>query len=168
MNGRLPSTCLALALVSVCVGGTGCALPVIEGIFDQRDFALFDDTPEARGESGDETLLVFLDVDDNAGELRTVSVDLRALSTLPVGSAIEVGSGAWDDARPSVEVVEGSLVTEQLSDGGTLMSTGDDARRAASQTGTITLDENGDTVAGSFDVDLDDGGYLHGAFRSTR
>jgi hypothetical protein len=168
MNGRVASICLALALVSVCAGGTGCANPVIEGIFDQRDFALFDDTPEARGESGDETLLVFLDVDNNVGQLRTVSVELRGLSTLPVGDAIEVGSGKWDDARPSVEVVEGSLVTEPLADGGTLMSTGDDARRAVSHTGTITLEENGDTVVGAFDVDLDDGGYLHGSFRSTR
>jgi hypothetical protein len=168
MNGRIAYTCLALALVSVCSGGTGCALPVIEGIFDQRDFALFDDTPEARGESDDATLLVFVDIDDGAGRLRTVSIDLRALPTLPVGEAIDVGSGKWDDARPSVEVVEGSLVTEQLADGGTLMSTGDDARRAVSQTGTMTLAENGDTVVGSFDVDLDDGGFLHGSFRSTR
>jgi hypothetical protein len=168
MSSRITSTCLALALVGVCAGGSGCALPVIEGIFDQRDFALFDDTPEARGESGDETLLVFVDIDDTARELRTVSVDLRALSTLPVGSEIEVGSGAWDDERPSVDVVEGTLITEPLADGGTLMSTGDDARRAVSLNGTITLDENDETVAGHFDVDLDDGGYLRGSFRSTR
>ena len=31
---------------------------------------------------------LFLDVDDNAGQLRTVSVDLPTLSTLPVGSEI--------------------------------------------------------------------------------
>jgi hypothetical protein len=168
MSARLTSTCLVLAMAGLSAGGTGCAAPVIEGVFDQRDFAVFDDAPEARGESGAEVLLVFLDVDDGAGTLRTVSVDLREVDELPVGSALEVGSGAWDDVRPSIEVVEGTLVTEPLDDGGTLMTTGDDARWAASQGGTLTLEEKGDTLAGRFDVDLDDGGYLQGTFRSTR
>jgi hypothetical protein len=168
MAHRTLPTCLALALGWIVAGSTGCALPVIEGIFDQRDFALFDDTPEARGEAAGETLLVFLDVDSNARKLRTVSVGLRDVARLPVGDALEVGSGAWDDARPSVEVVEGTLVEEALSDGGTLMTTGDDARRAVSATGTITLDDAGDTIAGSFKVDLDDGGFLEGSFRSVR
>jgi hypothetical protein len=168
MGRQTINACLSLILGGLVCSGSGCALPVIEGVFDQRDFALFDDTPEARGEAGADVLLVFLDVDRPAAELRTVSVDLRGLKNLDVGEELVVGTGAWDDQRPSVEVVEGSLVEETLDDGGILMTTGDDARRAASLGGTITLDENGDTVSGRFTVDLDDGGYLNGSFRSHR
>jgi hypothetical protein len=146
--------------------GSGCALPAIEGVFDQRDFVLFDDTPEARGDTNDDALLVFLDLDDVQARMRTVSIDLRAVRDLPIDEAIEVGDGTWDDPRPAVEVVEGALERQQLDDGGELITTGDDARRATSLSGTLTLEENGAAVAGTFVVDLDDGGYLRGSFRS--
>jgi hypothetical protein len=163
------TTRICLAMVAVLVSGsTGCALPVIEGIFDGRDFAIFDDSPEARGQSDDGVLLVFLEL-EGQGEherLRTVSVDLRALSTLPVGEAIAVGDGSFGDARPHVGAVEGSVVREQVAQG-TLLSTSDDAKRATSIAGEMTLEENdGGSVVGSFRVDLDDGGYLEGRFAS--
>jgi hypothetical protein len=164
------TTRICLAMVAVLVSGsTGCALPVIEGIFDRRDFAIFDDTPEARGQSDDEVLLVFLELEGegDSERLRTVSVDLRAISSLPVGEAIAVGDGSFSDERPNVEVVEGSVVREQVANG-TLISTGDDAKRAMSIDGSITLEQNDDdgSVAGTFRVDLDDGGYLEGRFAS--
>lgn len=164
------TTRICLAMVAVLVSGsTGCALPVIEGVFDRRDFAIFDDTPEARGQATDEVLLVFLELEGegDSERLRTVSVDLRAISTLPVGEAIDVGEGGFDDDRPNVEVVEGSVVREQVASG-TLISTGDDAKRAMSVEGTVTLEQNDadGSVAGTFRVDLDDGGYLEGRFAS--
>jgi hypothetical protein len=163
------TTRICLAMVAVLVSGsTGCALPVIEGIFDRRDFAIFDDTPEARGQSGDGVLLVFLELEGQGEQerLRTVSVDLRALSTLPVGEAIDVGDGSYGDDRPNVEVVEGGVVREQVAQG-TLLSTADDAKRARSIEGAVTLEHNdGGDVIGSFRVDLDDGGYLEGRFAS--
>ncbi len=165
MTARITLPCLALVMAA---GGTGCALPVIEGVFDAREFAVFDDTPEARGQSDDGVLLVFVDIDEAGGRLRTVSVDLHGLPGLPAGDEVDVGDGSWADRRPSVEVVEGSLVTEPLPEGGTLMTTGDDARRAVSEAGSLTLEENGDVIAGSFAVDLDDGGYLRGTFHSAR
>jgi hypothetical protein len=168
MKTDMTRICLAMAAVFVS-GSTGCALPVIEGIFDRRDFAIFDDKPEARGQSDDEVLLVFLEMEgDGADErLRTVSVDLRGVSQLPVGEAIDVGDGSFSDGRPNVEVVEGSVVREQVA-GGTLISTGDDAKRAMSVEGIVTLEQNDadGSVAGSFRVDLDDGGYLEGRFAS--
>jgi hypothetical protein len=161
--------CLAVAAVVCSMQSAGCALPVIEGIFDSRDFAIFDDTPEARGDAGDKALLVFLEIDDSVNMLRTVSIELRDVPSLPVDEAIDVGSGAFDDARPSVEVVEGSVVRDQLPGGGELISTGDDAKRAVSVTGSVTLTENdAGTAVGSFTVDLDDGGYLSGTFASAR
>ena len=168
MSNHTTRICLAVAAVVCGSSNTGCALPVIEGVFDSRDFAIFNDTPEARGQSGDQVLLVFLEIDENQNALRTVSVDLRQLSTLPVGEAIDVGSGAWDDARPNIEVVEGTIVRDQLDNGGEIISTGDDAKRAVSVSGSVTLDDNTDgSVAGNFRVDLDDGGYLGGRFAST-
>jgi hypothetical protein len=166
MSSGTSPICLAIAAV-VCGMNSGCALPVIEGVFDSRDFAIFNDTPEARGQSGDEVLLVFLELDDSANALRTVSVDLRELTSLPVGEVLDVGTGAFGDARPNVEVVEGTIVRDVLDDGGELISTGDDAKRASSVAGTLTLDTNeAGNVVGSFRVDLDDGGYLAGSFAS--
>lgn len=167
MKTHMTRICLAMVAVLVS-GGTGCALPVIEGIFDSRDFVIFDDTPEARGHSDDEILLVFLELEGGETErLRTVSVDLRAISTLPVGEAIDVGDGSFGDTRPNIEVVEGSVVREQVARG-TLISTGDDAKHAMSVDGTVTLEHNeaSGAVVGSFRVDLDDGGYLEGRFAS--
>ena len=166
MSPRTSHICLAIA-AAVCGLNSGCALPVIEGVFDSRDFAIFNDTPEARGQSGDEVLLVFLEIDDSANALRTVSVDLRDLTNLPVGEVLDVGTGAFGDARPNVEVVEGTIVRDSLADGGELISTGDDAKRASSLAGTLTLETNeAGHVVGSFRVDLDDGGYLAGRFAS--
>ncbi len=159
--------CLAVAAVLSSGISSGCALPVIEGIFDSRDFAIFDDTPEARGQSGDQVLLVFLETDDVANTLRTVSIDLPKMAALPVSEEIEVGAGEFGDERPNVEVVEGSIVRDQLAGGGELISTGDDAKRAMSVNGTVTLSQNDDdAVVGTFHVDLDDGGYLAGSFTS--
>ena len=157
--------CLALATVGLLMGGSGCALPAIEGIFDDRDFALFDDTPEARAQVNDEVLLVFADIDEGAGQMRTVSLDLRAISTLPVGVELDVGHDAWDDMRPSIEVVEGTLVEEEVASG-RLLTVGDDAVRAEATSGTVLLTENDGTIAGNFHVGLDDGGFLEGAFHS--
>ena len=159
--------CLAVAAVLSSGISSGCALPVIEGIFDSRDFAIFDDTPEARGQSGEQVLLVFLETDDAANTLRTVSIDLIDMASLHVGEDIDVGSGAFGDARPNIEVVEGSIVRDELPGGGELISTGDDAKRAISVEGSVLLSQNDDeAVVGTFRVDLDDGGYLAGSFTS--
>lgn len=168
MKTRSTRICLAMTAVLLS-GSTGCALPVIEGIFDRRDFAIFDDTPEARGQSGDGVLLVFLELEGQgtSERLRTVSVDLRELPRLPLDEAIEVGDGGFSDPRPNIEVVEGSVVRDQVASG-TLISTGDDAKRATSVDGTLWLEARDDDgrLAGRFRADLDDGGFLEGRFSS--
>jgi hypothetical protein len=168
MKTRSTRICLAMTAVLLS-GSTGCALPVIEGIFDRRDFAIFDDTPEARGQSGDGVLLVFLELEGQgtSERLRTVSVDLRELPRLPLDEAIEVGDGGLSDPRPNIEVVEGSVVRDQVASG-TLISTGDDAKRATSVDGTLWLEARDDDgrLAGRFRADLDDGGFLEGRFSS--
>lgn len=166
MKGNTTQLCLALATVGLMLASTGCSLPAIEGIFDDRDFAVFDDTPEARGQVDDEVLLVFVDIDDNTQTMRTVSVDLKVIDTLDVGVALDIGDGSFDDDRPSIEAVEGPLVTEQIASGTLVTVDADRAAKAVATGGTVTLSENGSTIAGDFKVDLDDGGYLEGTFRS--
>lgn len=175
MNGKNSHICLArasavLATVGLLVSGSGCALPAIEGIFDDRDFAVFDSTPEARGQVGDEVLLVFADIDEAAATMRTVSIDLKAVDTLDVGVELEAGDDSYGDLRPSIDVVEGTLVTQEIAGNGTLQSVDvDTAKGAVSTGGTVVLDENSDgSLAGSFHVDLSDGGYLEGTFRSAQ
>lgn len=169
MNANTKTLCLALATVGLLMGSSGCALPAIEGIFDDRDFALFDDTPEARSQVKDEVVLVFADIDEGDAHMRTVSVDLKGMDSLPVGVDITVGDGAWDSTLPSVDAVEGTLITEEIPGRGKLYTVGDDALRAVSVDGTLILTENdAGTVAGRFTVNLDDGGYLEGAFRSAQ
>lgn len=170
MNGKNSHICLALATVGLMIGGSGCALPAIEGIFDDRDFAVFDNTPEARGQVGDEVLLVFADIDDAAATMRTVSVDLKQVDSLAVGVELEVGDDSYGDLRPSFDVVEGTLVTQEIEGNGVLQSIDvETAKGAVSSGGTLVLDENdGGTIAGTFRVDLSDGGYIEGAFRSAQ
>jgi hypothetical protein len=166
MKANTTHICLALATVGLLMGGSGCALPSIEGVFDDRDFAVFDDAPEARAQVDDEVLLVFVDVDDAANTMRTVSVDLKGIDALETGVELDVGDDSFGDDRPSIDAVEGTLVTEEIPGKGTLMTVDDDAVRAVSIGGTLQLTENEGTIAGDFHVDLDDGGYLEGSFRS--
>ncbi len=174
MNANTSHICLArlAAVVSVglMVSGSGCALPAIEGVFDDRDFAVFDNTPEARGQVGDEVLLVFADIDEANETMRTVSIDLKAIDTLETGVDLDAGDDSYGDLRPSIDVVEGTLVTQEIEGSGTLRSVDvDTAKGAVSTGGSVLLDENsGGTIAGSFRVDLSDGGYLEGAFRSVQ
>ncbi|MDP2341366.1 MAG: hypothetical protein Q8O67_10430 [Deltaproteobacteria bacterium] len=163
MNRRTNQVCLAVVALASLLAGSGCALPVIEGVFDDRDFAIFNDVPENRGQSGDHVLLVFVDTDETA--LRTVSVDLRAVSTLPVGEDIDVSEAAGEE-RPAVEVVKGTLIRETVEGRPDLITVADDAVRARSIGGSLNLSENDGTggVVGSFRVDLDDGGFLEGSF----
>jgi hypothetical protein len=169
MKSATRSNCLARGLVMVgllALGATGCALPNIEGIFADEDFALLDNSPEARGQQNDRLVLVFLEHNDE--ELRTVTVELRDLSTMPRGIELEVGDGIFGDPRPVVDVVQGTLIKTIRDDGIPILSTTDDARRAKSVSGTLILDDSIDTVGGTFRVDLDDGGYLNGLFGSAR
>jgi hypothetical protein len=167
MSTQNTSNCLARGLMVVALAalglGSGCALPNIEGIFGGEDFALFDDTPEARGQTNDRLVLVFLEHNDV--ELRTVTVELRNVEALPRGVPLEVGAGDFADLRPVVDVVQGTLVETIRDDGVRILSTTDDARRARSVSGTLTLDDTA-TVGGSFRADLDDGGWLQGLFGS--
>ncbi len=164
MLGRNPKPiCLAVLALGSLLPATGCALPVIEGVFDDRDFAIFNDVPENRGQSGDHVLLVFVDIDDT--QLRTVSVDLPAVSTLPVGEDIDVSEAGGDD-RPVLEAVEGTVVREQIKGRSDLITVKDDAIRARSIGGSFSLSESSDDgdLVGAFRVDLDDGGFLEGSF----
>ena len=162
MRGRSNPICLALLVLASLVMTSACALPVIEGVFDDRDFAIFNDIPQNRGQSGEHVLLVFVDTDDT--KIRTVSVDLHAVSTLDVGVELDVSDAASDD-RPVLEVVEGTLVSEEIEGRGVLMTVGDDAIRARSVSGFVTLSENHDgDLVGAFQVGLDDGGFLDGSF----
>ena len=163
MNGNSSQVCLAVVALASLLAGSGCALPVIEGVFDDRDFAIFNDVPENRGQSGDHVLLVFVDTDETA--LRTVTIDLPAVSTLDVGVAHDVSDAGGDD-RPVVEAVEGTLIRETIEGRGDLITVGNDAVRARSVGGNVTFSENNDDgdLVGSFRVDLDDGGFLEGTF----
>ena len=163
MSSRTSQICLAVVALASMLAGSGCALPVIEGIFDDRDFAIFNDTPQNRGQSGDHVLLVFVDTDET--RLRTVTIDLNAVSTLETGVAHDV-SEAGGDARPVVEAVEGTLIRQAVEGRSDLITVDDDAIRARSVAGSVTLTENSDDgdLIGSFRVDLDDGGFLEGSF----
>lgn len=167
MNGKTTQTCLAVAALFLAAVGSGCAIPTIEGVVAARDFAIFNDVPEARGgEANDHAFLVFVDIDENQNTLRTVSVDIRALSEQPIGEVLDVGEGDIGDTRPVIDVTEGELVRSPLPDGSELITTNADAMMATSTSGVLTIDENDDELVGTFDVKLNDGGYLQGSFRS--
>lgn len=99
--------------------------------------------------------------------LSTISVTLPGFSALVLAETVEVGTGSYRDLRPSLKVAVGALLVETRPDGAQIISS-TDAVVAASVGGTFTLDgASDDEIAGTFDVDLDDGGYLAGSFVAT-
>ena len=163
--GHMTRSALPSALAAiVALSASGCALPgAIEGIFADKPFELVDERPDGKAQGETELLLVLMEIRHE--RMSTVSVHLRDVESLPVGEEIAVGDGAWGDARPSFDVVEGTLLRELRSDGVEILSTGDDAVRASSVEGSLTLEEApGGDLLGRFRVDLDDGGYLDGSF----
>lgn len=96
--------------------------------------------------------------------LRTVSLTLPHAAALPVGTVMEVGTGAADDQRPVVDAVVGDLVVDVRSDGARVISSVN-AVTAVSTGGTLTVgSRDAGSVAGTFQVELDDGGHLRGTF----
>jgi hypothetical protein len=158
---------LAILGSVLTVLATGCAAPGwADGIFGETDFELRSQDPLAQaGGSERDMLVVMAEIDGET--LRTVSIGLNRFQTLPHGEPVDAGDGSPGDARPFVDVTVGELVREDRGDGVEIISS-DNATRAASTGGSVTLDELGAQVAGSFRVDLDDGGYLEGSFLAER
>lgn len=161
-TSRLMAVCASLGLAA-------CAAPAsVEGVFSGDGFRLDCETPLAKPTASGRDMLVVL-AETDGETLRTVSVRLPRTAELSHGEPLAVGNGG-DDARPSVDVVVGDLVVDTRSDGVQILSS-ENAVRAASAGGTLTLDERTGAsadapaeLAGSFHVDLDDGGYLEGTF----
>lgn len=159
MKPAIHSICLT-ALVAVL--GAGCVAPAVEGVFNGDRFSIDDQRPNVRG-TADDVLLVLFQADCDAGQLRTLSLDLPATSTLPVGDALHIGG---DDDVIGLDVVVGDLVRIALDNGDSLL-TSTDIRQALASDGSVTFDvvDEG-AFAGHFSADLDDGGYVAGRFSS--
>lgn len=155
MNPVVSAACLTALVVSTLA--SGCGAPAIEGVFNDRAFAIANEQPERRG--GGATL-VFAEADDDAGLLRTVSI---ALPTTLRSGVMTVG------AEVALDVVEGTLVRVPLDNGSgkVLLTSGDDTTVAHACGGELAIDDvSAAGTSGSFTVDLDDGGHLDGWFRT--
>jgi hypothetical protein len=153
-----------LLVIAAALGMAACAAPAsVEGVFSGDGFELHCDSPLSKvNESGRDRVVVMSDHDTET--LRAVNVNLKHVAELPLGQLIEVGTGARDDERPVVDVVVGKLVIDTRDDGVEILSS-EDPTQATSVAGSLTIDErDDDVIAGSFHVDLDDGGYLEGSF----
>jgi len=152
---------VALALVLL---SSACSAPgAVEGVFGGEDFTLQCATPLSKTfASGRDSVVVLSEYDSET--LRTVNLQIPRFGELPVGEAVEVGGGDTGDARPWVDVVVGELVVDTRSDGVEIISS-ENAKRAWSVGGTLILeDRTNDALAGTFAVELDDGGFLDGTF----
>jgi hypothetical protein len=154
---RLPL--IAFALVA-SVFAVGCGAPgTVEGIFDQADFSLRTNDPLARASGSDGDVVVVL-AEQDGETLRTVTVSLPRAEHMPRQKAVEVGPEA---TQPSIEVTVGRLTREDRGDGVEVISS-EDATRAQSTGGTVTIEDLAPDVAGTFSIELDDGGHLDGVF----
>ncbi len=159
MKSAIYTICLT-ALVAVL--GTGCATPAIEGVVDGAVFTIDDARPDVRGLVS-APLLVLFQADDDAGELRTVSIDLLASSQLVPGEALSIGGA---DDVVGVDVVVGELVRVPLDTGESLL-TSDAMRQTVATDGVVTFEHvDGGVFVGFLNVDLDDGGFVAGRFSS--
>jgi hypothetical protein len=141
-----------------------CAAPAsVEGVFSGQKFRLDSDAPLSMPTASGRDMVVVLSQFDTE-TLRTVSVKIPAYASLPLGEALAVGTGAYGDERPSIDVAVGVLLVETRPDGAEILSA-TDAEVATTVAGTFTLVDVSDAaIAGAFRVDLDDGGYLEGSF----
>jgi hypothetical protein len=163
--GRAVAAAGAMLLAALA---TACAAPAtVEGVFGGDSFRLESTTPLTKPTaSGRDMVVVLSQVESET--LRTVTLVLPHVASLPLGKPLDVGTGAYGDERPSLEVAVGDLLVETRADGVEIISA-TDAVIAATTGGTFTLDDRsaeGD-IAGTFDVELDDGGYLQGTFVAT-
>lgn len=156
---RLVRSLLAAALA---VAAGACAAPAtVEGVFGGEDFRLDSDAPLSKPTgSGRDMVIVLSQIDSET--LSTVSLTLPLFTSLPIGEAVDVA--AYGGQQPSLKATVGDLLVEARPDGAEIISS-TNARVASAVGGTFTLDDATDTeIAGSFSIDLDDGGFLEGSF----
>jgi hypothetical protein len=152
-----------IALLILLLTGA-CGAPVtVEGVFASEPFSLRSERPIGTEAASGRDIVVVMT--ERAGEtLKTVTVELRGIEHLPLGKPVAVGSGARDDVRPTLDVAVGPLVVDTRPDGVEVWTAADPNRGLATG-GFIQLDaRDGDSVSGTFEVELDDGGHLTGSF----
>jgi hypothetical protein len=147
----------ALAISVLCI--TACSTePAVVGVLSGRGFELAHGDAFIKASNERPTLI---QNETHEGELRTVSLTLP--SDIVVGEVLKVGTARGTEAY--LHVSAGEQVEFQRPDGTTIRTAGEDMRTAASADGTIVVDEWSATAkSGHFDVELNDGGHISGAF----
>lgn len=170
MNGAMHIMQAAKGMVALAVLAiaSACGAPAtVEGVFASDTFRLESQSPLTKPTaSGRDMVVVLSQVDSET--LRTVTLVLPKIAELPIGEPLDVGTGDFGDFRPSLEVAQGDLLVETREDGVDIISSTNNVFANATA-GTFTLDgrDADGTLAGSFSVDLDDGGFLEGSFVAT-
>jgi len=166
---RGPRTLRAVAAAALLVLGsliTGCgAQGTVEGVFHDQDFSITDFAPKAHFNQKAQMAVVTISEGLMEGDrevLRLVTLKLNGSDDLSVGDVIDV-----DGDHAEMDVSTGDLERIELANGNTLISSSNNDF-ASAVSGTITLDSVDDVLAGTFSVDLDDGGYLEGTFAVDR
>jgi hypothetical protein len=162
MDVRMTSALRPMIAAVAVLGAVACSAPAsVDGVVRGDGFSLRCTSPLTKPTASGRDRVVVLAAHDSE-TLRSVNLHLKDVAGLPLNTPLTVGSA--ESPLPSVEAVVGDLVVETREDGVQLLSS-DNNRSAASTSGTLTLTELDDAgVAGTFHVDLDDGGYLEGEF----
>lgn len=155
---------VTVLMTAMCLTlGMGCAVPAeVEGIVRGEEFLVRDPRPASKATASGRDAYLVLSENDGA-TMRTVTVRIPNVADMPLGEEVAVGGRENASGLPHVEVAQGALVKETRSDGATILSQADPTF-AISTTGSLRLDERGEDLAGSFLVDLDDGGWVEGVF----
>lgn len=156
-----------VALAALAVASACSAPATVEGVFASDAFRLESQDPLTKPTASGRDMVVVLSQADSE-TLRTVTMLLPQIAGLPLGETLDVGTGDFGDDRPSLEVAQGDLLVETRSDGVDIISSTNNVFANATG-GSFTLDDRSadGTLAGSFSVDLDDGGFLEGSFLAT-
>ena len=95
--------------------------------------------------------------EEQGEQLALVTIELPEINTLQEGEAVDI-----EDAGIAMVASRGDLEVIEREDG-TRVINSQDARRFSATSGTFTLDQRA-PLAGSFVVELEDGGLLSGTF----
>lgn len=139
---------------------SACDAPAfVEGIVEESRFTVRDDNPELRPQADDGALVVLAQKDWDMLRVVTLSVpDFEALgeeTTLTLGSRRD--GGAW------LEVAQGPIDESVRSDGVKVLNTLT-PRFVDCAGGTAVITRVDGQLLGTFEAELEDGGWLEGAF----
>lgn len=144
----------------VALLGSACDAPgLVEGIVEDSEFTVRDDSPDLRPQHDDAALVVL--AEQEWGTLRVVTLRVPGFESLGEETVLELGTREQGGAY--IEVAQGPIDESVRSDGVKVLNTLT-PRFVNGVGGTAVLTRVDGQLLGTLEAELEDGGWLEGSF----